>query len=72
MAYRTGGEPVPAARGQAGAHFDLIEENVAVGLPAAVIHDEWIDLTRHRSTCSIPRSTALAWPWCKAAACFMR
>ena len=35
--------------GQAGAHFSLIEENVAVGPDPATIHDEWMHSTGHRT-----------------------
>ena len=34
--------------GLAGAHFDLIEENVAIGTTADQIHDEWMHSTGHR------------------------
>jgi len=50
IAHRYGGEADVAGRaGQAGAHFDLIEENVAVGPSAAVIHDQWMRSPGHRS-----------------------
>ena len=50
IAHRYGGEADVAGRaGQAGAHFDLIEENVAVGPSAAVIHNEWMRSPGHRS-----------------------
>jgi len=50
IAHRYGGEADVAGRaGQAGAHFDLIEENVAVGPSASVIHDEWMRSPGHRS-----------------------
>ena len=40
IAHQYRGEPDLAGRaGQAGAHFDLIEENVAVGPSASVIHE---------------------------------
>src|SRR4051794_11698329 len=40
ISHRYEGEPDLAARtGQAGAHFSVIEENVAVGPSAAVIHE---------------------------------
>ena len=43
IAHRYGGEPDLGERaGQAGAHFSLIEENVALGPPPAAIHDEWM------------------------------
>lgn len=34
--------------GLAGAHFDLVEENVAIGPTPADIHDEWMHSTGHR------------------------
>jgi uncharacterized protein YkwD len=34
---------------QAGAHFSLIEENVAVGPDPAAIHDEWMHSPGHRT-----------------------
>jgi hypothetical protein len=50
IAHRYGGEPDVAGRaGQAGAHFDLIEENVAVGPTAAEIHNEWMNSPGHRT-----------------------
>ena len=50
IAHRYGGEPDLAGRaGQAGAHFGLIEENVAMGPSAAMIHDEWMQSPGHRT-----------------------
>jgi hypothetical protein len=50
IAHRYNGEPDLAGRaGQAGAHFDLIEENVAVGPSAAAIHEEWMNSPGHRT-----------------------
>lgn len=34
--------------GLAGAHFDMIEENVAIGTTPEQIHDEWMHSTGHR------------------------
>ena len=34
---------------QAGAHFSLIEENVAIGPSAAGIHEEWMNSPGHRT-----------------------
>ena len=49
IAHRYGGEPDLTERaGQAGAHFDLIEENVAVGPSASAIHEEWMHSAGHR------------------------
>jgi hypothetical protein len=50
IAHRYGGEADLAGRaGQAGAHFDLVEENVAVGPTAAGIHEEWMHSPGHRT-----------------------
>jgi Cysteine-rich secretory protein family len=50
IAHRYGGEPDLASRaGQAGAHFGYIEENVAVGPSADVIHEEWMHSPGHRA-----------------------
>jgi len=50
ISHRYGGEPDLAARaGQAGAHFSLIEENVAIGPTPAAIHDEWMHSEGHRA-----------------------
>lgn len=50
IAHRYGGEDDLSARaGKAGAAFDLIEENVAVGSTPAEIHDEWMHSPGHRA-----------------------
>jgi hypothetical protein len=50
IAHRYGGEDDLSTRtGKAGAHFDLIEENVAVGPNAAEIHEEWMHSPGHRA-----------------------
>jgi hypothetical protein len=50
IAHRYGGEPDLTARaGDAGAHFSLIEENVAVGASAASIHQAWMESPGHRA-----------------------
>ena len=50
IAHRYGGEDDLSTRaGKAGAHFDLIEENVAIGPNAAAIHDEWMHSPPHRA-----------------------
>lgn len=55
ISHRYVGEPDLAQRtGQAGAHFSVIEENVAVGPSAAVIHDEWMRSPGHRSNLLSP------------------
>jgi len=50
IAHRYGGEADLTERaGQAGAHFSLIEENVAVGPSTEVIHDGWMHSPGHRT-----------------------
>lgn len=50
IAHRYGGESGLSDRaGQAGAHFSLIEENVAVGPSPAEIHVMWMNSPGHRS-----------------------
>jgi hypothetical protein len=50
ISHRYGGEADLATRaGQTGAHFDMIEENVAVGSTAAEIHEEWMHSPGHRT-----------------------
>ena len=50
IAHRYGGEDDLSTRaGKAGAHFDLIEENVAVGPTTAEIHEEWMNSPGHRA-----------------------
>ena len=50
IAHRYNGEPDLAARaGQAGAHFSLIEENVAIGSSAEGVHQEWMNSPGHRT-----------------------
>jgi hypothetical protein len=50
ISHRAGGEADVAERaGRAGAHFSLIEENVAMGYSPASIHDGWMRSPAHRS-----------------------
>jgi hypothetical protein len=50
IAHRYGGELDLSERaGHAGAHFSLIEENVAIGPDAAAIHEEWMHSPGHRT-----------------------
>lgn len=50
IAHRYGGEPDLSERaGNAGAHFSLIEENVAVGTYVARIHEGWMNSPGHRA-----------------------
>lgn len=56
IAHRYGGEPsVEERAANAGARFALIEENVAVGPTAAVIHDEWMHSQGHRENLLNPQ-----------------
>ena len=49
IAHRYPGELDLSERaGLAGVHFDMVEENVAIGPTPAVIHDEWMHSTGHR------------------------
>jgi hypothetical protein len=55
IAHRYGGEPDLTARAsQAGAHFSLIEENIAVGSNPASIHQGWMDSPDHRANLLSP------------------
>jgi len=50
ISHRYGGEAGLSDRAATtGAHFDLIEENVAIGPDAATIHDEWMHSPGHRA-----------------------
>jgi len=50
IAHRYGGEPSLADRAaEAGAHFSLIEENVAVGPSADAVEQEWMHSPGHRA-----------------------
>ena len=50
IAHRYGGEPDLSGRaGEAGAHFSLIEENIAVGSYPASIHQSWMNSPGHRA-----------------------
>ncbi len=55
IAHRYGGEPDVSGRAaQAGAHFSVIEENVAVGSSADAIHEEWMQSPGHRTNLLSP------------------
>lgn len=55
IAHRYGGEPSLSDRAaRAGAHFSVIEENVAVGPSAGAIHEEWMQSPGHRSNLLSP------------------
>jgi Cysteine-rich secretory protein family len=55
IAHRYGGEPDVSGRAaQAGAHFSVIEENVAVGPSADMIHQEWMQSPGHRQNLLSP------------------
>jgi uncharacterized protein YkwD len=50
ISHRYGDEPDLSERaGKAGAHFSLIEENVALGSTAPRIHDGWMNSPGHRA-----------------------
>jgi Cysteine-rich secretory protein family len=50
ISHRYGGElDVGGRAAQAGAHFSLIEENVAIGPTPAEIHNEWMNSSGHRT-----------------------
>ena len=50
ISHRYRGEPEPAERAaQAGAHFSLFEENVALGPDPATIHQQWMHSPGHRT-----------------------
>jgi hypothetical protein len=55
IAHRYGGEMGLAERtAAAGAHFSLVEENVAVGPYAGAIHQEWMNSNGHRENMLSP------------------
>jgi hypothetical protein len=55
IAHRYGGEPDLSERAaQAGAHFSVIEENVAIGPTADAIHEEWMQSPGHRQNLLSP------------------
>src|ERR1039457_1698952 len=56
ISHRYNGEPDLTSRaGQAGAHFSLIEENIAVGSYPATIHQRWMESPGHRSNLLNPQ-----------------
>jgi len=55
ISHQYSGEPDLSARAaQAGAHFSVIEENVAVGPSADAIHEEWMQSPGHRANLLSP------------------
>ena len=55
IAHRYGGEADLSGRAaQAGAHFSVIEENVAIGPSADAIHEEWMQSPGHRANLLSP------------------
>jgi hypothetical protein len=55
IAHRYGGElDLTERAAQAGAHFSLIEENVAIGPTPAEIHEEWMHSPGHRDNLMNP------------------
>jgi hypothetical protein len=56
ISHRYGGELSLTERaGQAGAHFSLIEENIAVGSYPALIHKGWMESPGHRTNLLNPQ-----------------
>ncbi len=56
IAHRYGGEPSLAERAAAaGARFDLIEENIAIGNSAQQIHSLWMHSAEHHANLMNPR-----------------
>jgi hypothetical protein len=56
ISHQYPGEPDASARAaQAGAHFSLIEENVAIAPTPAAIHDAWMHSPGHRSNLLNPQ-----------------
>ena len=56
IAHRYGGEEGLTERAaRAGAHFSLIEENIAVGASPATIHQGWMDSPDHRDNLMNPK-----------------
>lgn len=56
LSHRYGGEPdVTERTSAAGAHFSLIEENIALGPYAAQIHDGWMHSPHHRTNLLNPQ-----------------
>jgi hypothetical protein len=55
ISHQYRGEPDLSARAaQAGAHFSVIEENVAIGPSADRIHEEWMESPGHRANLLSP------------------
>jgi hypothetical protein len=56
ISHRYRGEPdLDERAGRAGAHFSIIEENVAIGPTPARIHDEWMNSAGHRTNLLNPK-----------------
>jgi hypothetical protein len=56
IAHRYGGELSLTERaGQAGAHFSLVEENIAIGSYPALIHQGWMQSPSHRTNLLNPQ-----------------
>ncbi len=55
IAHRYGGEADPGGRAaQAGAHFSVMEENVAIGTSPEDVHREWMNSPAHRQNLLSP------------------
>ncbi|MGB8524065.1 MAG: CAP domain-containing protein [Candidatus Acidiferrales bacterium] len=60
MSHQLPGEPNLLARAsEAGAHFSVIAENVAIGPDPALIHTMWMHSPRHRANILSPQLTAV-------------
>jgi cysteine-rich secretory family protein len=56
ISHRYGGEPdLPQRAASAGAHFSLIEENIAIGNSAGQIHDGWMKSQGHHDNMLNPK-----------------
>src|SRR5262249_16752450 len=60
LSHQYGGEPdVKARAAQAGAHFQAIAENIAVGPRAEAIEKQWMNSVPHRQNILDPRMNAI-------------
>jgi uncharacterized protein YkwD len=60
LQHQFGGEPdVPTRAGQAGAHFQAIAENIALGPDGADIEKQWMHSAQHRTNILDPRMDAI-------------
>jgi len=55
LSHQYAGEPELAERAaQVGAHFSVLEENLAIGPTAAAVHDQWMNSPGHRKNLLSP------------------